>query len=636
MFCYGHDFITTHQESQKYAWRLADYFNVKLGHRANPKIQQALNEVGEYVRNRIIVLNENLKYGGEYIKIQKEGMLTNTPWDIGEIGTSLHIPLSHSISQLFYGNIWMKYDESRITYLEIDEGAGQIPSSYQKYYNFYLGSWNNTAMIQTGHSNGNATPDEQKVLANTLFYLKQLTYSRFLIDNSAQDFAAPNKVKDGYFTDSFVFVNPGDIGSLYRYYVENITSGEKSNNISSTITTGVAGYAYVIDDNPNTTNVPTKVMTKKESIYLVGIPNVNGKWIHIRTIDRAGNYSGVAHFQIKLGYTDLALRMFISGIERDGIKYTVDREPKVDVSPIKTGGTTANYTHNKLQEWVKRNDIVTYTVRIYNEGTFDAYADEVNIHLPEGLEFVYSNKNREYGWSVRGTNQVYTSFLMNSKIEKFISYDAYANKQYKNELSYIDLKLECKVKSKVGPYTILTNLAEITKCHGVDDNGKQITGIEEKDSKPSNLNVPNDIDKPNYSKNQEDDDDFEKVQIMYTDVQGKVWVDKENASPKVQNMQVKLTDLTDGSTGVTRTYGEGEYVFKNLRVDHAYTIEFEYDGQTYTKSNKTESFANENAQDRENLNKRFNEITEAGARNKDNKDSIVTFDYNTRKRGITE
>uniref|UniRef100_UPI00261F0AC5 four helix bundle protein n=1 Tax=uncultured Capnocytophaga sp. TaxID=159273 RepID=UPI00261F0AC5 len=42
-------------------------------------------------------------------------------------------------------------------------------------YKYYLTTWNNTAMIQTGHSNGESTEDERKVLANTLFYLKQLT-----------------------------------------------------------------------------------------------------------------------------------------------------------------------------------------------------------------------------------------------------------------------------------------------------------------------------------------------------------------------------------------------------------------------------------------------------------------------------
>ncbi len=58
---------------------------------------------------------------------------------------------------------------------------------------YYLTTWNNTAMIQTGHSNGASTEDERKVLANTLFYLKQLTKKTEVLDNSARDIANPNK-----------------------------------------------------------------------------------------------------------------------------------------------------------------------------------------------------------------------------------------------------------------------------------------------------------------------------------------------------------------------------------------------------------------------------------------------------------
>ena len=60
-------------------------------------------------------------------------------------------------------------------------------------HKYYLTTWNNTAMIQTGHSNGQSTEDERKVLANTLFYLKQLTKKTEILDNSARDIADPNK-----------------------------------------------------------------------------------------------------------------------------------------------------------------------------------------------------------------------------------------------------------------------------------------------------------------------------------------------------------------------------------------------------------------------------------------------------------
>ena len=62
-------------------------------------------------------------------------------------------------------------------------------------YRYYLTTWNNTAMIQTGHSNGQSTEDERKVLANTLFYLKKLTKQTEVLDTSASDKADPNKVE---------------------------------------------------------------------------------------------------------------------------------------------------------------------------------------------------------------------------------------------------------------------------------------------------------------------------------------------------------------------------------------------------------------------------------------------------------
>ena len=71
------------------------------------------------------------------------------------------------------------------------EARQNIPAEAN--HKYYLTTWNNTAMIQTGHSNGESTEDERKVLANTLFYLKQLTNKTEILDNSARDIADPNK-----------------------------------------------------------------------------------------------------------------------------------------------------------------------------------------------------------------------------------------------------------------------------------------------------------------------------------------------------------------------------------------------------------------------------------------------------------
>jgi len=72
----------------------------------------------------------------------------------------------------------------------------KLPKTPEYNYKYYLTTWNNTAMIQTGSSNGESTEDERKVLANTLFYLKQLTHKTEILDNSARDIADPNKVNN--------------------------------------------------------------------------------------------------------------------------------------------------------------------------------------------------------------------------------------------------------------------------------------------------------------------------------------------------------------------------------------------------------------------------------------------------------
>ena len=96
------------------------------------------------------------------------------------------------------GNVWMELTEGNYwdeaSEIKNDEQARRelLQDMNLKYY---LTTWNNTAMIQTGHSNGNSTEDERKVLANTLFYLKQLTHKTEILDNSARDIADPNKVE---------------------------------------------------------------------------------------------------------------------------------------------------------------------------------------------------------------------------------------------------------------------------------------------------------------------------------------------------------------------------------------------------------------------------------------------------------
>ena len=90
--------------------------------------------------------------------------------------------------ELTDGNYW---DHSLSEIQSEEQARNELPQDMN--HRYYLTTWNNTAMIQTGHSSGESTEAERKVLANTLFYLKQLTKKTEILDNSARDIANPNK-----------------------------------------------------------------------------------------------------------------------------------------------------------------------------------------------------------------------------------------------------------------------------------------------------------------------------------------------------------------------------------------------------------------------------------------------------------
>lgn len=70
-----------------------------------------------------------------------------------------------------------------------------------------------------------------------------------------------------------------------------------------------------------------------------------------------------------------------------------ERIEDVDVTSLISGeGTTAKYNVNKEPVLVKNGDFIKYTFRVYNEGEIDGYVSEITEEIPEGLEFVWSEK----------------------------------------------------------------------------------------------------------------------------------------------------------------------------------------------------------------------------------------------------
>ncbi|KAH0794967.1 bacterial Ig-like domain protein [Histomonas meleagridis] len=87
------------------------------------------------------------------------------PWNLINIGEEDEsINFSHTLHHKAHGDIWFSFastPEYNITNCNETD-------------NFYLTTFGNTAMVQTGHT-GSATSFERKILANTIFYLKQKT-----------------------------------------------------------------------------------------------------------------------------------------------------------------------------------------------------------------------------------------------------------------------------------------------------------------------------------------------------------------------------------------------------------------------------------------------------------------------------
>ena len=79
-------------------------------------------------------------------------------------------------------------------------------------------------------------------------------------------------------------------------------------------------------------------------------------------------------------------------VEVNGTKVP-ERIENVDITELAKGtATTATYTLNKEPVAVKKGDIVKYTFRVYNEGDLDGYASEITEDIPDGLEFIWSEK----------------------------------------------------------------------------------------------------------------------------------------------------------------------------------------------------------------------------------------------------
>lgn len=230
---------------------------------------------------------------------------------------------------------------------------------------------------------------------------------------------------------------------------------------------------------------------------------------------------------VKNKKVDLALTKFITAVSNDteindGEYLTKDgkvgskenpytRATKVDTKELRDNPEChdAKYEMVKDPLTVPAKSYVLYNIRVYNEGEVDVYAGEVTDHLPDYLDYVDCDFNKEYGWNVSSDGKTistkHLAFNENDKEEKNLlkAFDKKTDDGEGSKLDYRDLQILCRVNDTAPTNTHIVNVAEITKYE--DKEGKDIP--KDEDSTPDNVDEKN-----------EDDDDYEVVEIKTFDL----------------------------------------------------------------------------------------------------------------------
>lgn len=231
------------------------------------------------------------KAGGTKVRIKRKSLFTTYPWSIGNVGTELTIPYAHTLRQALPNTN------------NVDLQFSSYASGYEN-ESWYLTIKNNCAMIQTGHSSGQATTDEQKILANLVFYMNQLLFNTYTTnDASAQDVAKPNTPNVSQ-NNSKMSYTADDNGSTYWYYVESFSKDDttasglidRSEKKSLTVTTGVKKYRYLFSNNATETLTTSKgTETTDKSVPV----NYGYKYFHVAAVDGAGNIGATKSVEVK-------------------------------------------------------------------------------------------------------------------------------------------------------------------------------------------------------------------------------------------------------------------------------------------------------------------------------------------------
>ena len=320
----GHDTISTAQTGHKYFNTFAPKLDLWVRYLPGQSTDYKVGNSTNWLSSR-------------QVQISNSGSLTKYPFKI--TSTVKGISLTHTVDQYYLYNSdairWMVFVppfKNNDQGPELKEPDYLYDNQNRKVGddNWYLITKNNYAMIQTGHITGSCTPDEAKIIANTIYYTSTLNTSNSGTDPKANDKAAPNAptlTSNDTNNDKFdLTINSQDNPSYYYYQVTGNVNDKTTNKltpkssdvIQQQALSDIKGYFYAIDSNPNpgtnAANVkykdsdPSKVDTSAANFLKVTQPNTNGNsatltndqllknsknYIHVVAVDRDNNISTV-------------------------------------------------------------------------------------------------------------------------------------------------------------------------------------------------------------------------------------------------------------------------------------------------------------------------------------------------------
>ena len=222
---------------------------------------------------------------------------------------------------------------------------------------------------------------------------------------------------------------------------------------------------------------------------------------------------------LELRYFDLALRKFITAINDDAVTTRIPEPTYNDKGDIE-------YVHDKTPLYVANSDIVTYTIRVYNEGSVLGYAMEVSDDIPDGLEFLPEHAtNKEYRWVMldkdgkettdpKVAKEIRTKYLENSLLRPFDPTKDFSTvKPYNPDFAEVKVAFKVVDKNITQPDRIIKNKAQITDDKPVDEDGNE-------------LDIPDEDSIPDEWNEGEDDQDVEYIYVKKFDLALLKWVTK--------------------------------------------------------------------------------------------------------------